>query len=86
MFADEYWDIQTEKMESEFLNFSLNFGFENLENETLNKGVEKKAEEELGKSVEDQVNTFAVRIPCKHGFNRAINISRFWLNLVTVNT
>ncbi len=44
-------------MESEFPNFSLNFDFENLENETLNKRVKKKAEEELGKSIEDLDNT-----------------------------
>ncbi len=54
MFADEYWDIQTEKIKTEFLKFSL---FTNLENETLNKRVQKNSEEELGKSVEDQVNT-----------------------------
>ncbi len=57
MFADEYWDIQTEKTESEFPNVSRKFDFENLKNETLHKRVEKKAEEELGKSAEDQVNT-----------------------------
>ncbi len=42
MFADEYWDIQSERIESEFPIFSLNFDFENLENETLNKRVGKK--------------------------------------------
>ncbi len=30
MFADEYWNIQTKTMESEF--FELSFDFENLEN------------------------------------------------------
>ncbi|KAL9967905.1 hypothetical protein ACROYT_G026213 [Oculina patagonica] len=41
-------------MELEFPHFSLNFDFENLENETPNKRVEQKEEEELDKSVEEQ--------------------------------
>ncbi|KAL9973760.1 hypothetical protein ACROYT_G020256, partial [Oculina patagonica] len=79
MFADEYRNIQTEKMESEFPNFLLNFDFENLENVTLNKRVEKKAEEELGKSVEDQVNANRGRLGASLacGFNRAINTTGF---------
>ncbi len=39
MSADEYQTIQTETMESEFPNISLNLDFENLENETPNKRV-----------------------------------------------
>ena len=47
--------IQTETIKSEFPNFSLNFDFENEENETLNRRVKK--------SVEDQENStqFALR-------------------------
>ncbi len=35
MFADEYWNIHTETMESEFRNFLLNFDFENLNSNSL---------------------------------------------------
>ena len=51
--------IQTETMESELPNFSLNLDFGHFENETPNKRVKKKSEEDLDKSVEDQksINT-----------------------------
>ena len=35
--AMQYWNIQTETMESKFSNFSLNLDFENFENKTPNK-------------------------------------------------
>ncbi len=74
MFADEYWNIQTETMELEFPHFSLNFDFENLENETPNKRVEQKAEE-CWRTKRYQHNLHYV--PGKHGFNRALNITEF---------
>ena len=39
MFADKYENIQTETMESELPNFSLNLDFENFESKTPNKRV-----------------------------------------------
>ncbi len=48
-------------MESDFPNFSFNFDFENLENETLNKRVEKRQEKNLVKVLKTKSTQFAVR-------------------------
>ncbi len=57
-------------------NSSLNFDFENLENETPNKRVGKRQKRNLVKDLKTKVNQHKY-IPCKHGFNRAINITGF---------
>jgi len=57
--VDKFLNSQTETMESELPNFSLNLDFGNFKDETPNKRVKKMSEEELDKSVEDQksINT-----------------------------
>ncbi len=62
MFADEYWDIETEKMQPQLPNFSLILIFENLKNETLNKRVEKKRQKKnLVKVLKSKSTQFALR-------------------------
>ena len=80
--------IQTETMESELPNFSLNLNFENFENETPNKRVKKMSEEDLDRSVEDQksINTSRSTQFALRNWHSATVTINFGLNLGTIIT
>ncbi len=83
MFADEYWNIQTETVESEFQIFAK-FGFWKCREWNSKQTSKKNWEEDLikvlkkAKKVSIQAGRHILHYaPGKHGFNRANNITGF---------